>query len=42
LRAIEDQGDKQVYLPADQDVRYGIVMKTIAEIKQTASKNWAW
>lgn len=28
------QADKQVYLRADQDVRYGIVMKTIAEIKQ--------
>jgi biopolymer transport protein TolR len=28
------QADKQVYLRADQDVRYGLVMKTIAEIKQ--------
>ena len=28
------QSDKQVYLRADQDVRYGVVMKTIAEIKQ--------
>jgi len=28
------QADKQVYLRADQDVRYGIVMKTITEIKQ--------
>ena len=28
------QADKQVYLRADQDVRYGIVIKTIAEIKQ--------
>lgn len=28
------QSDKQVYLLADQDVRYGTVMKTIAEIKQ--------
>jgi biopolymer transport protein TolR len=28
------QSDKQVYLRADQDVRYGTVMKTIAEIKQ--------
>jgi biopolymer transport protein TolR len=35
LRAIRKlQPDKQVYLRADQDVRYGIVMKTIAEIKQ--------
>jgi biopolymer transport protein TolR len=35
LRAIRKlQGDKQVYLRADQDVRYGVVMKTIAEIKQ--------
>jgi len=35
LRAISKlQADKQVYLRADQDVRYGIVMKTIAEIKQ--------
>ncbi|MSP40364.1 MAG: protein TolR [Deltaproteobacteria bacterium] len=35
LRAITKlQPDKQVYLRADQDVRYGIVMKTIAEIKQ--------
>jgi biopolymer transport protein TolR len=35
LRAIRKvQGDKQVYLRADQDVRYGIVMRTIAEIKQ--------
>jgi biopolymer transport protein TolR len=28
------QSDKQVYLRADQDVRYGTVMKTIAEIKK--------
>jgi biopolymer transport protein TolR len=35
LKAIKKlQADKQVYLRADQDVRYGIVMKTIAEIKQ--------
>ena len=35
LRAIKAiQADKQVYLRADQDVRYGLVMKTIAEIKQ--------
>ena len=35
LRAIKTlQADKQVYLRADQDVRYGAVMKTIAEIKQ--------
>jgi biopolymer transport protein TolR len=35
LRAIRKlQADKQVYLRADQDVRYGMVMKTIAEIKQ--------
>jgi biopolymer transport protein TolR len=35
LRAIRKlQRDKQVYLRADQDVRYGLVMKTIAEIKQ--------
>jgi biopolymer transport protein TolR len=35
LRAIRKlPADKQVYLRADQDVRYGLVMKTIAEIKQ--------
>jgi biopolymer transport protein TolR len=35
LRGIRKlQADKQVYLRADQDVRYGVVMKTIAEIKQ--------
>ena len=35
LRAIKQlQADKQVSLRADQDVRYGVVMKTIAEIKQ--------
>jgi biopolymer transport protein TolR len=35
LRAIRKlQVDKQVYLRADQDVRYGLVIKTIAEIKQ--------
>lgn len=35
LRAIKKlQADKQVTLRADQDVRYGAVMKTIAEIKQ--------
>ncbi|HVO94363.1 MAG TPA: protein TolR [Terriglobales bacterium] len=28
------QANKQVYLRADQDVRYGVVMRTIAEIKQ--------
>jgi biopolymer transport protein TolR len=35
LRAIRKlEADKQVYLRADQDVTYGTVMKTIAEIKQ--------
>ena len=35
LRAIRKlQADKQVYLRADQEVRYGLVMKAIAEIKQ--------
>jgi biopolymer transport protein TolR len=35
LRAVRKlQADKQVYLRADQDVKYGLVMKTIAEIKQ--------
>jgi biopolymer transport protein TolR len=28
------QPDKQIYLRADQDVRYGVVMRTIAQIKQ--------
>ena len=36
LRAIKKiDANKQVYLRADQDVRYGTVMKTIAEIKQS-------
>ena len=35
LRAIvKSQPNKQVYLRADQEVRYGLVMQTIAEIKQ--------
>lgn len=35
LRAIKKlQADKQVYLRADQDVRYGVVIKTIAAIKE--------
>jgi len=35
LRAIRQlQQNKEVYLRADQDVRYGVVMKAIAEIKQ--------
>jgi biopolymer transport protein TolR len=35
LRGIRKlKADKEVYLRADQDVRYGIVMKTIAAIKQ--------
>jgi biopolymer transport protein TolR len=35
LRAIRKlEADKQVYLRADEDVKYGLVMKTIAEIKQ--------
>lgn len=35
LRAIRKlQADKEVYLRADQAVRYGIVIKTIAAIKQ--------
>ena len=35
LRAIRKlQADKQVYLRADQDVRYGLVMNAVAEIKQ--------
>jgi len=29
-----NEADKQVYVRADQDVRYGLVMKTIAELKQ--------
>ena len=35
LRAIRGlRPDRQVYLRADQDVRYGVVMKVIEEIKQ--------
>lgn len=35
LRAIKKlDSNKQVYLRADQEVRYGTVMQTIAEIKQ--------
>jgi len=35
LRAIRGiKADKEVYLRADQDVRYGVVMRVIAEIKQ--------
>ncbi len=35
LEAIKKlQAEKQVYLRADQDVRYGVVMSTIARIKQ--------
>jgi len=35
LRAIKKlKPDKEVYLRADQDVRYGVVMTTIAAIKQ--------
>lgn len=35
LRAIRKlQPHREVYLRADQDVRYGIVVKTIAEIKE--------
>lgn len=35
LRAIKKlHADKQVYLRADQEVRYGTVMKAVAEIKQ--------
>ena len=35
IRAIRTNlADKQVYVRADQDVRYGLVMQTIAELKQ--------
>jgi biopolymer transport protein TolR len=35
LEAIKKlQADKQVYLRADEDVRYGVVMGAVAEIKQ--------
>jgi biopolymer transport protein TolR len=35
LRAIRGiKADKGVYLRADQDVRYGVVMRVVAEIKQ--------
>ena len=35
LRAIKKlKADKEVYLRADQEVRYGVVMRTIAAIKQ--------
>ena len=35
LRAVRRlQKDKEVYLRADQDVRYGVVVKAIAEIKE--------
>jgi biopolymer transport protein TolR len=35
MRAISTNlADKQVYVRADQDVRYGLVMQTIAELKQ--------
>ena len=35
LRAVRQiNKDKEVYLRADQNVRYGVVMKTVEEIKQ--------
>ena len=35
LRAVRQiNQDKEVYLRADQNVRYGVVMKTVEEIKQ--------
>ena len=35
MRAIRaNEAEKQVYVRADQDVRYGLVMKTIGELKQ--------
>ncbi|HEY2990349.1 MAG TPA: protein TolR [Candidatus Binatia bacterium] len=35
LRAIRKlKGETEVYLRADQDVRYGLVMRVVAEIKQ--------
>lgn len=35
MRAIRaNLSDRQVYVRADQDVRYGLVMQTIAELKQ--------
>ena len=35
MRAIRaNEAEKQVYVRADQDVRYGLVIKTIAELKQ--------
>jgi biopolymer transport protein TolR len=35
MRAIRaNEAEKQVYVRADQDVRYGLVMKAIAELKQ--------
>lgn len=35
MRAIRaNEAEKKVYVRADQDVRYGLVMKTIAELKQ--------
>jgi biopolymer transport protein TolR len=35
LRAIRrEQPNREVYLRADQDVRYGVVMRAITEIKQ--------
>jgi len=35
LRAVRQiNNDKEVYLRADQNVRYGVVMKTVEEIKQ--------
>ena len=35
LRAIRGvKADKEIYLRADQDVRYGVVMRVVAEIKQ--------
>ena len=35
MRAIRaNDPEKQVFVRADQDVRYGLVMKTIAELKQ--------
>ena len=39
LRAIRRlQQDRGVYLRADNDVRYGVVIKTIAEIKEAGIK----
>lgn len=42
LKRMEFEKGKLLYLQADKDVAYGVVVKVMAEVRPQASRSWEW